>query len=137
MNTGDGFLAGDAQWFHDQALNVVFPQLSAQPVEFGPRYFQVAGVFLLIVLMFVWIFVVRRRGIATSYFLVRLVIPTAGLLAVAYLFGVYLPTVFGIPLSGIGVFYPDIGLLLTLCAGLALIWAVVRAAFLVSAKLLR
>ena len=126
-NTGDGFLAGDVTLVHNQALQSVFPQLPAEPVDFTPRVIQLIGILSIVVGVLIWIVFARRRGLPTNYFWLRLIVPTALLIGTAYGIGVALPNLFGIPLSGIGVFFPDVGLLLTLSAGLALVWAIVRA----------
>ena len=125
-NTSDGFIAGDVALLHNQALQAVFPQLPAQPVDFGSRYAQAAGMLAIIIGIIVWILIVKRNGIPPTYFTVRLIVPTALLLLTAYAIGIWLPQQFGIPLQGISVFFPDVGLLLTVSAGLPLVWAILR-----------
>ena len=136
-NTGDGFLAGDVALVQNQALQAVFPELPAEPVDFVPRIIQLVSVLSIIAGLIIWILIVRRRGLPTSQFWLRLIVPTSALLGLAYGLGIALPQMFGIPLSGIGVFFPDVGLLLTLSAGLALIWAIVRAILLCLARYAR
>ena len=135
MNTGDGFLAGDVTLVHNQALQSLFPQLPAEPVDFTPRVIQLVSILSIIVGVLIWVVLARRRGLPTNYFWLRLILPTAILIFTAYAIGVALPDLFGIPLNGIGVFFPDVGLLLTLSTGLALVWAIVRAAALILMRL--
>ena len=68
----------------------------------------------------------RLRGGGGVPGAVQVWLPTALLLALAYVTGMWLPAQFGIALTGIAVFYPDVGWLLILCAGLSVVWAVAR-----------
>ena len=130
-NTADGFIAGDVAWVHNQALQAVFPELPAQRVDYGARYIQFGASLALVLSLLLWIGIAARRGFATNHLTLRLIVPTAGLLAIAYAISVLLPQLFGIPLSGMGVFSPDAGILLTLGAGLSFLWAIQRALLLI------
>ena len=132
VNTGDGFLTGDVSWLHNQAMHTVFPELpAAVAVNYTERWLQLIGILAVFMGLLLWILTVARNGIPSSHFALRLILPTGLLFAVAYALGVWLPSLFGIPLTGIAVFNPDIGLLLTLTTGVSIVWAVVRIGVLV------
>ena len=137
INTGDGFFTGDINYLHDSALNAVFAEIEVNQVNYTPQFIQGLVLIGLIITLVIWILKVGRGGIPTTHYWWRLTLPTLGLLLLSYNIGVVLPQLFGIPLSGISVFNPDVGLLLTACAGLSLVWALLRMLLLVVAKLKR
>lgn len=129
INASDGLIAGDVNYLSEEVMRVVFPELPAHPVDFTPRWGQLIGALVLLSGLLLWIVLFARKPPspqATTTFWIRLVLPTVLLVGLAYGTGVLLPNAFGIPLSGIRLFVPDIGWILTAITGLALCWALLR-----------
>ena len=135
MNTADGYLSGDVDYLHNRALHTVFSELpDGVEVEYLFRWLNVLGMLAGLWGLLAWITSVAKKGMPTDHFVLRLIVPTALLLGLAYAVGVVLPTLFNIPLDGMKVFNPEVSYLLIATAGLALVWAAVRVVLLVSAK---
>ncbi len=133
IHASDGFVAGDVNAVLDAVLNAVFEELPVSAVDFRFRWIQLAVLVLTILGILVWVCLFFRNPPQVSGWRLwgRVSVPSAMLLALAYVTGWWLPQLSGIPLSGIRQFAPDAGWVLTVCTWLALGWAVLRAGWLV------
>ena len=125
INASDGFVTGNHNFLLDSVLAQVFPEIPALSQDYALAWFQLASLLFLIIGISLWIVLFfckpraeHREGIR---FYARLLLPSLGLILFGLFVGLWLPHLFGIPVSGIIMFSPDIGWALFTASGLALV----------------
>ncbi len=124
-NASSGYVSNDVD-----ALTVGLRQLAMNTDVRGVKSFasanaQVAGLTLLVAVVSFWMIRLLRNPERRAHSWAAVLLPSAGLLALAWLLAVALPQSFGATLSATRLFFPDAGWVLTIaavgCALLALL----------------